>query len=444
MESDIFVKILLSVLFGAILGLETETRENEKNTEKKVHVRESSRIGGFRTYTLISLMGGISGILYINKLEFVSFTLLIALVSFLLIAYLMNIRIKEAFGITTEIAIVITFILGFITTSSIIKIEIVLVVLVLMAFFLSQKRGFGQFISKIQHREVIDVFRFGLIALVILPIFPNRVFSVLDVAHLLGITDIGNTALQDFTLGNPFQIWLIVVVISGINLLGYIMSKVTGERIGLFFTSIFSGFISSTSGIISFATKSKVKNENLLLAGAAIISNAVSFIIVAGLLFLSNREFFSAALPILLGEFILGFVIGCILIFIFRSDTDHGQVEYQAFSVLPALKFVGIILILSILVQILEMGNVDPGLVIIITALSGVTGIDAPTIAIAGLLTSGVITVDMAVSAFLLTSIVNFIAKGIYAYTIGSRKYAQYLSIGLILSAFVGLLIYLM
>jgi len=443
MESDIFVKILLSVLFGAILGLETQTREIEENGEKKASEKEKSRIGGFRTYTLISLMGGISGILFLNKLEFLSFTLLVALVSFLLIAYFMNIKIKEAFGITTEIAIVITFILGFLTTSGIIKLEIVLVILVLMAFFLSQKRGFGKFISKIEHREVIDVFSFGLIALVILPIFPNRVFTILDVTSLFGTTDLGNSALKNFTLGNPFQIWLIVVIISGINLLGYILSRITGEKIGIFFTSIFSGLISSTSGIISFASKARANGENLLLSGAAIVSNSVSFIIVAGLLLISSKELLNAALPIMAGIFIFGFILGTILIVLFRSDTNHGKAEYQAFSVLPALKFVGIIIVLSLLVQILELGNVGTGFVILITALSGITGTDAPTIAIAGLLTSGVITVDTALIAFLLTISVNFIAKAVYAYTIGTKKYAKYVSIGLILSSLVGLIIYL-
>ncbi|MFS8131478.1 MAG: MgtC/SapB family protein [Candidatus Dojkabacteria bacterium] len=442
MESDIFIKILLSVLFGAILGLETETREIEKVGEKQASQEAKTKIGGFRTYTLISLMGGISGILFLNKLEFLSFGLFFALLGFLLIAYFMNVKIKEAFGITTEIAIVITFILGFLTTSSIIKLEVVLVVLVLMAFFLSQKRGFGKFISKIDHKEVIDVFRFGLIALVILPIFPNRVFTILDLTSLFGINDLGNSSLKGFTLGNPFQIWMIVVIISGINLLGYILSRITGEKIGLFFTSIFSGLISSTSGIISFATKSKENGENLLLAGAAIISNAVSFIIVAGLLLISNKELFQAALPIMTAVFIFGLVLGCILIFLFRSDTNKFSAQYQAFSVLPALKFVGIIIVLSLLVQILELGNVSTIIVILVTALSGVTGIDAPTIAIAGLITSGVITVDTGFSAFLLTNLVNFIAKAVYAYTIGTKNYAKYLSIGLILTAVVGLVIY--
>jgi len=312
-----------------------------------------------------------------------------------------------------------------------------------MAFFLSQKRGFGKFISKIEHREVIDVFSFGLIALVILPIFPNRVFTILDVTSLFGTTDLGNSALKNFTLGNPFQIWLIVVIISGINLLGYILSRITGEKIGIFFTSIFSGLISSTSGIISFASKARANGENLLLSGAAIVSNSVSFIIVAGLLLISSKELLNAALPIMAGIFIFGFILGTILIVLFRSDTNHGKAEYQAFSVLPALKFVGIIIVLSLLVQILELGNVGTGFVILITALSGITGTDAPTIAIAGLLTSGVITVDTALIAFLLTISVNFIAKAVYAYTIGTKKYAKYVSIGLILSSLVGLIIYL-
>ncbi|MEP7103102.1 MAG: DUF4010 domain-containing protein [Candidatus Dojkabacteria bacterium] len=444
-ELNIFTKILLSVLFGAILGLETETREIEENGVEKAEKEEKSRIGGFRTYTLISLMGGIAGILFVNHLEILSFFLILALAGFLLIAYFMNVKLKEAFGITTEIAVIITFVLGFLTTSSIIKLEVVLVILVLMAFFLSQKRGFGKFIKKIQHREVIDVFSFGLIALVILPVFPDHVFTLGDFFSLIGVTNIGSTALQNFSLGNPFQIWVIVVIISGINLLGYILSRLTGEKLGLFFTSIFSGFISSTSGIISFASKSKeTKKEDILLSGAAIVSNAVSFVVVTTLLLIINKDLFIAAFPVTLVVLIFGFVTGSLLIFLYGGGSSKSiTVEYQAFSVVPALKFVSIIVVLSLVVQAMQLININTGFVIIVTALSGVIGVDAPTIAIAGLLTNGVIDVNTALIAFLLTNFVNFVAKSIYAYTIGTRKYAKYLTLGLMGSALAGLVIYL-
>ena len=164
MESEILVKILLSVLFGSILGLESETREIDQFGPAKAIKTEKTRIGGFRTYTLISLLGGISGLLFIQGFQIISTILFITIIGFLIVAYYMNVKFHEAFGLTTEIAAIITFIIGFLTTSGVLKLELTLVILVVMAFFLSQKRGFGKFIRKIDHREVIDVITFGIIA----------------------------------------------------------------------------------------------------------------------------------------------------------------------------------------------------------------------------------------------------------------------------------------
>lgn len=441
--SDIFIKILISITFGAILGLESETREIEIKGAAQAEKEESQKIGGLRTYTIISLFGGIAGILYILNHKELSIVFTIGLLVLIISAYIMNVQIKHAFGMTTEIAILITFLIGFFTTSSLIPIEAILAILVLLSFFLSQKRGVGKLISNFQHREIIDVIKFGLVAVVILPILPNQDLLLGDIFSLFKIEGFDYSSLNKVVIFNPFQIWMIVVIVSGINIGGYLLSKVIGEKYGLFFTSIFSGFVSSTSALISFAGRSKNSINSKRLASAALISNATSFILASVLILVTSKPLFTQALPfygaMLVGSMVIG-IIGYFFLAIPDGEKDTHKIEYVPFSISPALKFVLMIVGLRLFVQFLQGLNVSADLVVILTAISGLTGVDAPMIAIASLFAGGTISIDSAVFAVVLTNIINYIAKSFYAYTLGTKEFFKIFTAGLVITGIIGVI----
>ncbi len=444
-ETTILFKILLSTVLGAIIGLETETREIEKKGAAE-KVDERSRIGGVRTYTLISLLGGIAGLFYFANEKTIAVVLFLSIILFLLIAYYLNIQLKKAFGLTTEIAILITFISGFLITSAITNVEVVLFVLVLLSFFLSNKRGIGKIISKIQHYEVIDLIKFGLVSLVILPLLPNKDIYVNDILSLFA-NDYLVSEQSNLLLINPFQIWLIVVIISSISIGSYLISKVFGEKNGLVISSFFSGLVSSTSSIIAFASQSKTnKGSSQRLAGASLISNATSFITVVALITVSNPAFSTLALPVFLVLFISSLILG--LYFLLSQDGKSSVSEAESsFTLWPALKFVGIIIVLKIFVQLVINANLGNGLLVAGTALSAVTGIDAPLIATATLVLDGIITPQVGILIAVLANSVNYIAKMFYARTSGSTEFFKLISFGLIvslISSFIMLLVYVL
>ena len=444
-ETDLFIKLIMSVVFGAILGLETDTREIENKGEEKADKDEVQRLGGFRTYTLISLFGGIAGMFHILGAEIIAYLLFATIVAFLLSAYYLNVKLKKAFGLTTEIAIVITFALGFLTTSGLVRFEILMGILVLMAFFLSQKRGIGKFIKKIQHKELIDIIKFGLVSLLLLPILPNHSFILNDISNLLGRGDLSNESLGNFYLINPFEIWLIVVIISGISLLAYYFSRVLGTKRGILVTSILGGFFSSTSTLISFANKSKTSANQALskrYAGGAVLSNGISYIL-AGILFaIMNFNLFKNVLSILFLMLITGVFYGFRFINVRNNDTkkdiDH-EVIYEPFSLLPALKFVTLIVCITLLIQFMQLLKINESLIILFTAISGITGIDAPIIAISNLNNSANITLQVALITFILTNTINLVAKSIYSKFLGDKTFFIYTSIGLALTAIISL-----
>lgn len=442
-QTDIFIKILLTILFGAILGLETETRSRELDGEKHVKAQEKSRIGGVRTYTVLALFGGVAGILFVLGQYVIVYILFIAVILLIIAAYVLNVQIKHLFGLTTEIAVIITFILGFLTTASLIPLWLILVILVLLTFFLSQKRGIGQLISKIQHKEVIDVIKFAMVAVVILPVLPNQDFYLSDFFNAIGITNLNLDFAKKILIINPFNIWLIVVLISGINMFGYFLSRIFGKNKGLFMTAILSGFISSTSATVSFAVKSKInEKESQDLAGASLISNAVSFVSLGIVALASSKSFFNALAPMAVLMLVSGFIVGTLFIGkkVDIKNKSSLEVAYEPFSIGPAVRFVVILILIKVAIQILQLFNAGSLLLIVVTAITGVSGMDAPVIALGGLVGSNILPLNIAVLAFVLTNAINFLSKMSIGYLTGSRKFFKIISIGLLITALIGLI----
>jgi uncharacterized membrane protein (DUF4010 family) len=440
-ETTMLFRILLSTVLGAIIGLETETRELEKHDHDIEKVDERSRIGGVRTYTLISLLGGIAGLFYTADDKIIATVLFISIILFLLIAYYLNIQLKKAFGMTTEIAILITFISGFLVTSSIVNIEVVLFVLVLLSFFLSNKRGIGKLITKVKHYEVIDLIKFGLVSLVILPLLPNRDIYLNEVLTLFSLENTASNT-TNLILINPFQIWLIVVLISGLSIGSYIVSKVFGEKNGLTISALLSGFISSTSSLVTFALKTRHGGSAKQFAGASLMSNATSFITVGTLIFLTNASFGKYLFPLFGVLFVSSLLLGIYLLMSQHARNNLAS-KYESFTLVPALKFVGIILVLKIFVQVTLNTNLGLGVLMLGTALSGITGIDAPMVATAALVLDGIIPPETGLVIVLLINAVNYIAKVAYSRMNGTKAFTGYVSAGLLVSFISSLIILL-
>jgi uncharacterized membrane protein (DUF4010 family) len=439
-ESDIFLRILLTVVFGAILGLETETRISEGKSKKLVEKEERQRIGGIRTYTILSLIGGVSGVFFNAGLIEMVYIIFAAIILLVLAAYVLNVQMQHAFGLTTEIAILISFLIGFLTTSAIVPISVCLFILVILAFFLSQKRGIGKVIEKIEHDEIIDVFKFGLISLVVLPLLPNETYTINDVLTKFELTNLAShlsSNVLNLSLINPFRIWFIVVIVSGINLAGYLLQKVIGQSKSLATTAFVGGLISSTSTVASLAEAAKNdEKESKKYAGAALIAHGVSFITCILLISILNFSFLKEIYLALLAFFAISTTIGFIFIVTSKTPRTKNEIKLKKnhFQLSPAIRFVSLIVSITLLIQVLQLIDVDV-IAIGVTALSGFTGMDPAIIAISELLNDSEITLKIATLIFMLTNLINFIGKVGIGTVLGNRSFSKYLGVGLLITA---------
>ncbi len=440
---SILLRIILTIVFGAIVGLETETRSIEKVGEKAAQRDEKLKIGGIRTYTLVTLMGGVSGLLYSTEAYILSYVLMFSIVLLIVSAYILNVQFQKAFGLTTEIAVIISFVMGFLTTSNLINIQVILVILVLMTFFLSQKRGISQLILKIKHIEVRDFMRFGLISLVVLPLLPNVSYSINDVLNLFGYPLSVENVLLTTTLFNPFQLWLVVVLIASIGIVSFLLRRFFGEDRGILVTGFLGGLVSSTSSTFTLSQNTREKH-NLIYVSSALLANASSFITLGLVVVVTSLTFFQEVYLFLIALFISN-VIASLILFRLSSgklDITH-NFKYTPFSLIPAIKFVLLILFITSVVKILSIYNINDNLLAFITSLSGFSGVDAPSVALSSLVASNDLEISIAIIAFILTNIVNFLSKSITFMLYGERKSALIYVAILILTTLLSLGVFL-
>lgn len=450
-ELEILARIALALAFGAVLGLETETRAGADHNESKADAKKredllKQRIGGVRTYTVLTLFGAISGILYLAGLPVFAYLTFGGVLLLVLAAYILNVQYQHAFGITSEIAIMISVLIGFASTASLVSLPVLAAIVVLLAFILSQKRGIAKLVSRLAHQELEDVIKFLIVVIVVLPFLPNQDIHLRDISGIsafFAALGIDVSRFMDLVVINPLRAWHYVVLISGFSIGGYFLSRGVGKAKAILLTGALGGLISSTATTISLAhdaKREKHKDGFKSFAAAALIANAVSFFPITILAASANIQ--------LAGKIAMvgGLVAITTIVYLLnlrrsvKSTAISAPIEHKPFSIGPAIEFVLILTTFRVLIQVASIvGGVN--LSFAITALSGITGIDVAAIALGEMVTSGVMSLQFAVIGFLMANSVNFAAKVGYGYWYGGKRFAGILAFCFGLAAVATLLI---
>jgi uncharacterized membrane protein (DUF4010 family) len=444
MELTLPFKLLISLALGAAIGLEREVHEKHDGS------KESAKIAfiGVRTLSLITALGTIAGLLY--STHFSLFLIItITFMTLLMIHYIFTCFLTKDIGITTEIAIICSYLIGNLIALEVFPMQIIIAITVILILILANKDRIKDVIQDIKRREIRAFIAYGIIALVILPFLPNTSLSLNDIPHFTEFFksfDLEMGKWGEIEIINPFKLWLIVALITGIDLAGYVMEQTIGKNKGLLITSLVGGFISSTATTQALAQQSKETNQINQLVAFAIFATLVSFFSVFIVLASVNSEFIVAGLP----TFII-LILSCLgtgMYFYLRKHRaihdqsletpQEEQKDLKIFALEPALKFAFLYLLVRLVTKIsLELFGSSGFL--ITSALAGFTGIDAASINIADLAGKG-ITYQTAVLAFIIVNAVNLIAKTFYSYLQAKReftiKYAISMGIVIVVSFF--------
>ena len=234
-------RLAIALAVGLIIGMERGWQSRESPT--------GLRIAGVRSFASVGLFGGICARLgekFGASLLAVSFLGLALIVA---VSYVMTVRDTQDFGITTELSLLITFVLGALAVSGF-EHEAVAGSVVLAAL-LGFKQELHQILRKLDRREIIATLQLLIVAAVALPLLPNR-------------------NLGPWQALNPRTIGWLVLLIAGISYIGYFTMRTLGSRIGLLATGVIGGLVSSTAVTVAYGRMARKEKGNFALLGAGI------------------------------------------------------------------------------------------------------------------------------------------------------------------------------
>ncbi len=406
-----FLGFLIALAAGALIGLE---RQQDLGMERK------AGLGGVRTFPLIALAGAMSAFLSQALGVWPIIATLLILGALLAVSYDKEWNRKDHPGIITPLAALITFLLGVLALLPDLPLDaphryllIVGSAGVVMAL-LSLKERLHHVVQQVSDDDIYATAKFVILALVVLPLLPNRTFGPLDVL-------------------NPFHTGIMVVLIAGISFLGYLCTRVIGPNKGLATTGIVGGFVSSTAVTMSMATQTG-ETPRLALPGAMAIVGASSTMFARMLIIVSllQPDLFLMLLAPLGGMALTGYVMSYILYGkAQRAISDGPDISHRnPFELRPALGFgllYAVVLLISKAAQTF-LGN--QGLYAS-SLVAGTTDVDAITLSMIRLQQDG-LPAWTAATAITLAAITNTIVKMLLAGWFGGKRLIQYVAPGMI------------
>jgi uncharacterized membrane protein (DUF4010 family) len=400
---------------GLLLGLE---RERKRDAELL--------FGGVRTFALIALLGALGAFLEreLNQgwLVLAAFLAVSALV---VVSYTTT-AARGELGITTEISALLAFIVGALCGWD--KVGVASVVTVVCLLLLTLKDYLHRLARRVEIEDVEATLKFAVISLIILPLLPNETFGPPPVDVI-----------------NPYKIWLMVVLIAGLNFLGYVLVKVFGNEHGLVVTGILGGLVSSTAVTLSFSQRSR---QEPAMSSAFVLAIVVAWTIM----FLRVVVIVGMVNPALAGgvAMALGLMAAAgllVSLVLWRRTRFHGKGVVTAgtnpFELGEAIKFGLLFGVVTVVARAAEVYLGETGLYIA-GALAGLTDVDAISLSMANLAAAEPENLTIAARTIVIAVVSNTLTKTGMAVFLGApalRRTLLLATLPLLIAAAVGAVI---
>ncbi len=394
-EGELAIRLGIAALAGLAVGVEREWSGHASGP--------AARFAGVRTFFLLGTIAGVAGWLLETGEPIIAAALILVTGAFVVAAYFIAAsRTTEAIDGTTEAAALL--ILGIGLLAGVGHLRIASGAAAVVVFALGEKEVIRRFIGRIGQQEMRATFQFAVLALVILPLLPAGPYGPYDTIR-------------------PRTLWIVVLLFSGLNFLGYLARKSAGKR-GYPLLGALGGLVSSTAVTFNFARQSRSNPANAV--PLAIGTVAASTILVPRILILT-LILNAALLPSAALGLAPVFAAGVILILLaWRSLRDGVPSEPPSSPDNPlqlksaiqmALAFQVVLLLLAVMRH--QFG--DSG-VMASAALLGLTDMDALTFGMNRIAESPDL-VSLAARAITLGVIVNSLFKGALAGILGVRRF---------------------
>ena len=386
--SETFLKMGISLGVGLLVGMQRE--------------RAESRVAGIRTFPLITMLGTVLGLLALRFGGWVIAAGLLSVVALIIVGNMGRVQNgPEAPGVTTEAAMLLMYGVGaYLVPGQ----ELVAVVVAgTVAVLLYLKPQMHAFVRKMGDTDFKAIMQFVLITLVILPVLPNQ----------------GN---GPYNVLNPYKIWLMVVLIVGIRLAGYVAYKFLGARTGSLLSGVLGGLISSTATTVSYARQAREAPESISMAVLVIMmASTVVFVRVLVIIGIVAAPLFLVLvgpLGAMLGAMVL--ISGAVWLLTRKEQVTVPEQENPS-ELKPALIFAAVFALVQVGVSLAKDYFGTEGLYAV-AFMSGLADMDAITLSTLQMAKEKQLDAGMAWRMILVASMANLVFKGASVAVLGNRR----------------------
>jgi uncharacterized membrane protein (DUF4010 family) len=344
--------LVVAAVGGAAIGVERERSSRPGN--------DHALFAGVRTFTLLGGLGGAAGLLWLLGFAPLATVLLAGPAALIVAAYILASR--KDIGSTPEMAAFVVLAAGVFAGSG--HWRIASGIIAVTAVLLAEKSQLHGWVERAPEKGVRSGFHFALMALVVLPLVPEGPFGPWG-----GI--------------RPRELWVVVLLISGLSFLGYAARAIVGPGKGSVLSGLLGGLISSTNVTLSFARTSAAQPlSGHPLALGVITACTVMFYRVGVATTLLNPTLALALLPYLIPPAAIGTAVALWAYFRRSGGAEAFTEAANPLQVGAALQMAALFqAVLFGLDAVKDLWN-GAGLVLS-GALLGTTEVDALTIAMA-------------------------------------------------------------
>jgi uncharacterized membrane protein (DUF4010 family) len=388
MDAHILGALSLALGLGLLIGLQRE--------------RVGAEFGGIRTFPLIALLGTLCGWLAGIWGGFVLAAGFLGVAGVALVANLRTLSSEHPTGgQTTEVAALLTFATGALLTTDYRAAGIV--VGGLTAVLLHLKTPMHAFAGRLNERDVDAIMRFAIVSLIVLPLLPDAEFG-------------------PYRVLNPREIWLIVVLIVGIGLAGYVSYRLFGARGGSVLSGILGGLVSSTATTVAYARRVRESAEATPLAALVIV---IASAVAGGRVLVEAAVVAPGVLPEIvppLAAFFALMVLVSALMLRWARHRDSTMPEQSNPAEFHSALVFGAIYALITLATAAAKDYLGNRALFALAFVSGFVDVDAITLSTARLAASKRLDTSTAWRVILIAALTNLLFKAAVAWALGSKR----------------------
>ena len=392
MLSTTFMDLLIALGIGLLVGLQKE--------------RVASPLAGLRTFALVSVFGAVAALISRTSGPWVVVAGLAAITTLTVMGNVMSMKKGDIDpGQTTEVAIVLTFLIGALVVIG--PREAAIVLGATLAMLLHLRDELKTWVARLTDRDVRAMMQFVVVSLIVLPVLPDRAYG-------------------PYAVLNPREIWWMVVLIVGLNLVGYGAFRLLGARAGVALLGVLGGIVSSTATTMSYSRLTRVQEAQ---SGTAVVIVWIASGMVFARVIVEIGAVAPSFLPVAVGPLavmLVIFAVGARVVWK-NSSTAPAESPLQPTNpseLKPAILFAALYALVLFAVATAQDLLGSPGL-FAAAAISGLTDIDAITLSTSQLVGRQLIDTDTGWRLIMVATMSNMVFKFGLVASLGSRALAK-------------------